>query len=55
MHANSYTKVSSSETLSAEAAVEPVIPVKPVYSPEVSAVDTLIELLRENLKVEILK
>ena len=34
-----------------EAAVAPVIPVKPVYTPEVSAVDTLMELLRESFKV----
>ena len=47
----SFTQVSSSETLNTVAAVEPVIPVKPVYTPEVSAVDTLIELLRESLKV----
>ena len=44
-------QVNSSETLKTEAAVAPVIPVKPVYTPEVTAVDTLIELLRESLKV----
>eukprot|EP01036_Dinobryon_divergens_P023420 gene23420-31764_t len=42
--------VNSSETLKTEAAVAPVIPVKPVYTPEVSAVDTLMELLRESFK-----
>jgi hypothetical protein len=44
-------QVNSSETLKTEAAVAPVIAVKPVYTPEVTAVDTLIELLRESLKV----
>ena len=53
VHANLFffIQVNSSETLKTEAAVAPVIPVKPVYTPEVSAVDTLIELLRESFKV----